>query len=613
MLYTITLIVNFFAFALALWLGLYVVTRSRRSLIAWLTGLTLWSLAGLFLNVLLALNPPPALANPPVWLQLLFPFWQAANFEEQSSNIWLQGWSVTPGIVLWHHATTLMRPGPLSPWRWTRILLGYGAAIAAVIVQAFTPLFFTASTGDPIYLNTLQAGPLYPIFAILLLLYAGMSVANLLRSAQSAPAAMPRKQLIILAIATVIGGLAGVLSIGASAFGLQLPMVILTLLLGIAVGLIGYGVARYSALVDGRTMRRDFFYNAVSIGLVALLYLGVTWLSVRIYNIPSVAIVFAVMLAIISHALIDLARQGLDSIFYRRDTRRLRDNLRQLALRAGEQTDPNENLSLALDSLCSSVRATYGLLVLFDDEQLDLAASYYWQHRELPFTPADLAADDILPLEPNHFSSPFTEAALLIPLYAEAEQLGAIILGRPVNGIHYAQVDLELLLYPSDRMAEVIQSMRREADYLARIADLAEASQPTGTPQPTEISVKAVENALRNMTDFAHLGEHPLATMKLVMSQLPDGTVTHLDRGKAVYSILAEVVEKLRPDGSTPGDPPPREWYAYLILHSAYFEDIPNRDIMARLYISEGTFNRTRRSAIRAVTRTLAEMETLVK
>ncbi|MDH5507570.1 MAG: hypothetical protein OEZ02_10145, partial [Anaerolineae bacterium] len=56
-------------------------------------------------------------------------------------------------------------------------------------------------------------------------------------------------------------------------------------------------------------------------------------------------------------------------------------------------------------------------------------------------------------------------------------------------------------------------------------------------------------------------------------------------------------------------DPPSREWYPFLILRDAYLNDVPNRDIMSRLYISEGTFNRTRRGALRAVTRIVGEME----
>ena len=37
--------------------------------------------------------------------------------------------------------------------------------------------------------------------------------------------------------------------------------------------------------------------------------------------------------------------------------------------------------------------------------------------------------------------------------------------------------------------------------------------------------------------------------------------------------------------------------------------DEPNRDIMSRLYIGEGTFNRARRRALQGVARALQEME----
>ena len=58
-----------------------------------------------------------------------------------------------------------------------------------------------------------------------------------------------------------------------------------------------------------------------------------------------------------------------------------------------------------------------------------------------------------------------------------------------------------------------------------------------------------------------------------------------------------------------PREPIPRQWYPYLILYNAYLENQPNSEIMMRLYISEGTFNRTRRAAIRSLARVLSEME----
>jgi hypothetical protein len=67
----------------------------------------------------------------------------------------------------------------------------------------------------------------------------------------------------------------------------------------------------------------------------------------------------------------------------------------------------------------------------------------------------------------------------------------------------------------------------------------------------------------------------------------------------------------LRPEGDPPpnSSAPTREWHAFIILYNSYVLDEPNRDIMSRLYISEGTFNRTRRRALHTVAESLAEME----
>jgi hypothetical protein len=94
-----------------------------------------------------------------------------------------------------------------------------------------------------------------------------------------------------------------------------------------------------------------------------------------------------------------------------------------------------------------------------------------------------------------------------------------------------------------------------------------------------------------------------------VRSRLSQEQITTLDRGKMVHEVLLEAINKLRPATAISRDPPPREWYPYLILRDAYIEGKSNREIMLGLYISEGTFNRTRRAAVRSVARALGEME----
>lgn len=122
--------------------------------------------------------------------------------------------------------------------------------------------------------------------------------------------------------------------------------------------------------------------------------------------------------------------------------------------------------------------------------------------------------------------------------------------------------------------------------------------------------VALVEDGLRRLLDYSYLGEHKLAHLSLVERELQPGEapITHLDRGKALKEALLQALDKLRPPDSQP-DPPTLEWYPFLVLHDAYVLGEPNREIMSKLYISEGTFNRTRRRAIRALAKALLEME----
>jgi GAF domain-containing protein len=607
MLYWVSTIINFVFLIAAVWLGIYIVSRSPRNPVAWLTGLTLWSVASMFLNMLLAFNPPPVPVELPPWVPLLFPFWPAGTTSSGWSG-WLQGWLVIPAIVFWHHVTVLLRPEKMNPWRWTRVMLGYAAALTAVLIHLNTDLLFSSVSGDPLYLNTLKPGPLYPAFLVLLLLFTIMSLVNLQRSTLSATALMQKKQLKNLTIATLIAGLTGPVALITAIFALPLPRIILSILLGTAVILLGVGVTRYSALMEGRTIRRDFLFNAIALGVITCIYLLVTWISTQLFEVPLEVYILVVLLAIVTHSLIDISGQALDTIIYGKNRQIFRSNINKLSRSIGEK-DLAENLAQILDTMCTSVRATYGLIVLFEEYSLRQIAACQWRRSKLPVSIGDLTSDDVQHLEPEHFPSPLDTAALLMPLYSKAEQIGVIIFGRPVNGINYLPADVDLLLYPSDKVADVIQNTRREEKFISELSDLASSQQSTSAAPSNSISVQVVEDALRNLFDFAHLGDTPLIELNLVRRHLPSSDVTHIDQGKAVHNILSATVEKLRPSDDLPGEPVPREWYPYRILHGAYMEDMLNRDIMSQLYISEGTFNRTRRAAIRSVTRMLQEME----
>ena len=610
-LYWFTFTINLLGLVLALWLGLYMVSRSPKYPIAWLSALTMWSLAGIFLNVLLAINPPPQAYNQPAWMRFMFPFWPAGTLEG-TTNSWLQGWSVVAAFALWNHTTTLMRPGKLNNWRKVRILGGYLLAILAIRAHTVSPILYYEAKSNPLYVNSLQPGPWYPIIGLAMGILAAMSVTNLILVMRETPATLPHQQFMILSFATLFAGLGIPISIAGSVMHWPIPMVVLSLVEVIPVGLIGYGVARYSALVEGRTIRRDFLYNLTILAFVVAVYLLASLMLVRIYLAPAIILVFVPLLAVLTHSLLVSAHRLIDWFFYRRETRRLRTNLQHLIRLVGEGAALGESLDYALDTLCASVRASYGLILTFEEQALHQTAGYQWRAGPIGLKELDLTCDDVVHLAPGQFQVPLEEAALLIPLYAESEQLGAILLGRPENSSHFAPEEVERLLDHSDRIGDLISITRRKAQSLKQIAELAESHQPSVSDQLETIPDETVEVVLRNMFDYTFLADSTLANLHLVRAYLPPGQMTSLDRGKIVHAVILEALDKLRPGPTDPRYPPPREWYPYLILHSAYLEETPNRDIMLRLYISEGTFNRTRRAAIRSLARTLREMEAAI-
>ena len=456
MLHTFTVVVNLIALAMAIWLGMYIVTRSPRSPVAWLAGLALWSIAGFFFNVLLAINPPPSPGLLPLWMRPLLWFWPEDAFDRGWGS-WLQGWQITPAVMIWHHVTVLIRSGRMNPWRWTRVILGYVVALAAILGQRYTGLVFTTVNGDPLYLTTLVAGPLYPLYMVSLFIFTFLSLVNLIRSARAAPTLVQRKQLNLMVTATLIGGLAGPLAFLSYVVHFQMPRVTLSLVLGSAVFMIGYGVARYSALIEGRIIGRDFVYNGVVTLLVATVYLFVVWSSVVIYGVPVAALAIVVLLAILSHSLVDIGRRLFDFLFYGRETRELRAGLRRLAQQGHRAEALEQNLSTALETVSRFVHATYGLVLLFKGDTPQLAASYGWRQGLPEIQAQDLSSDDVVRVSAGKFPPPLEEAALLVPLYSGEIQQGVLILGRPENAITYAGSDVERLVESGDQIAELVR------------------------------------------------------------------------------------------------------------------------------------------------------------
>jgi GAF domain-containing protein len=602
-------VISFVGLTLSLWLGIYVVTRSPRSRVSWLASATLWSLSVYFLSSLTYLHSPPQEAALPWWL----------------------GWSVVMAVPFWFHLSLSLRRGRPTLLQRFWISLVYLLALNIMGMLAYTDWIISGATGDsPLFYSALQPGSLFPLLGLYLLGVPALSLYALWRGWSQATSPPIRRQFAILLWATALAAISGAYTALSVWLGLDAPVLFSNLCLSCAVALLGYGVARYSALLEGRLMAHDFAYSALAAALVIGLYLLVALVSDLVFDVPFIAFIMIILLAIVSHSLYDWARTRLDRLLYRRQYGDLRARLRQLARAATPDQDMQHRLQVALNGLCQALRASKGFVALREGDDFTPVATWR-SDAAIPAVAAhDLVTDELVALPPPGKTLGMANAVLIAPLHAGGDQMGAIVLGRKNSGLAYTEDDLEVLEECADTLGGVIYAARLQEHSVQRIDALlrevrereqalqaqmrqlvADTQPPALADQSERESISAVEEALRHLYDYGYLGEQRLAGLRIVESHLDlanGAPLTHLDRGRALQRLLVAAIDKLKPSTPQPS-PPGREWYQYTILHDCYVLGRLNRDVMSDLFIGEGTFNRARRRAIRAVTKALVEME----
>jgi hypothetical protein len=587
----ITSILTFFAMAVSVWLGCYVVTRSPRSRLAWQAGLTLWALAGLFTDVLVSINPSPA-------------------------TTWWPGWPINLTLALWYHLS--YRTLPPDQARRQRLLpwMAYGQAAVLDVLLLRTQLIVTdVGFGLSVSAKEFVLGPLFPLLPISLLGSGLLILRNFWRARQSTFSVALRKQLNSLVRGTFLAVLAIGYAMGAIVLDVPAPSWPIVLALGLGVGSLGYGIVRYSALVDGRILRHDFAFSGLLTLSLAAFYLAVTWLFFGAAGVPILFAAAVVGLSIVTHTTFEFARRLIDQPFLQRSERALRAALRGAAHDLGERETPDRGLRSALAAVVVSVNARCGAIALREGNDFIIRASFHWK-RVGARLPADLLnVRELTTLPPDATSRPL---AVVAPLITGREPVGAILLGQPKGGPAYGEHDLDLVAEAADRLADLMRHAQQHEAHARQLGEVLgtfharerelqqaiEALRPAASRMLNPPQVAEVEDALRRLYDYSYLGEHSLGAEIFASHSLG----THLDRGKALNLALVAAIEKLRPAGIEPRELPSREWHAYLIMRDAYIHGESNRDIMSRLYVSEATFHRTRRSALRAVTKALFEM-----
>jgi hypothetical protein len=600
---------NFLFLITSLWVGLYVLLRGPKDKASWLVSATLWSLSGYFLNTLISIHSLPGEGALPWW--------------------W--GWSVAISVPFWFHVSVALLPRKLAGRQQTLVVLFYLLALNLIAMEAYTPFIFRAA-GDPSQTRYgyQLPGRLFWLYGLFLLLGPGLSLWNFRKSAELTPNALLRRQFALLQGASLLAAAAAIYSSLSIWLQLSTPTLISALLLGCGSMLLAYGVARWNALAKGRFLGGDFQYAAAAAGLVVGAYLLVAVISNLAFDAPFIAYVFLICFAMITHPLYDFGLGILDRYFSsRRRQATFRSNLRDLARNPHVQEDLQSGLKTMLDSLCQALGVDQAWIALCGGEELVTTGITVGEIRERYRSLAELAKDEARILEKRE--APYAEGFIVAPLLYSDARFGAIAMIPGSGAAMFSEAELDLIDGFADRVAEVLhtsvlqedavsqigamalQFKRRETDLRSqmRMAMEGRVKKPITEGWEAAEFYELVEKALQNMGDYSYLGRHELAHLKAVsriMDCMELDHVTHLDRGKALCALLTTCIDKLRPSDPRPVPPTP-EWRSYIILHDCYISGIQTRGAMSELYISEATFHRARRRAVRAVARAISEME----
>ncbi len=385
------------------------------------------------------------------------------------------------------------------------------------------------------------------------------------------------------------------------------PRVVQDFLSFAGIFILGLSVARHQTWTERRTSLQDFPLTTLStLGLasVAAFFAWREGMPVERMSLVAGFVVLAV-------GVYDLTREFLERLRARKESE-FRKQLRELENENSSERTLRLHLQKGLDLLCETIDAQGGFVAVRRGGNFMVTATSSSVPEGSEFSESLVACEDVSHPKDVQLSS----IAWIAPSFEGQTQVAVVGLEKPRSRTEYSTGSLELLAEVADQIGTIISLGSLQPKQSSQLRELVAESQTNASElksmsgkmldaisdSPDDDFIKIVEDALRHLPDTITLGQSPLAEKMGLQAE------THIERGKQLQQLLIESIESLKPAEKRPPEPLPRIWYNHAVLHDAYVEGVQNREIMARLYISEGTFNRTRRNAIRGLARSLAEM-----
>jgi len=578
MLLQATMIISLFAMAATLWMGFYLFSRGFPSAMSLRVVVVMAALSGFFYGAYnnIFIQVPGSATVRAVLLVIVLGGWYSVTYHVMSERDQVRYRLVEFGI-------------------YTLALLS--------IVFLVQPNSFLFEEGNILYVAHMNpSGWAYKVyggyqfivsFGIMLNLVGGDRVGLTTRG----------KYFLVTSIFPVVSVIYGVFSLGSPT---PAPRIIQDTLAFSGVFVLGLSVARHQTWTERRATLQDFPLTTIStLGLTGAATFFAWKAGMPLENLALVTgfIVLAV-------GLYDLTREFLERQRTRNESE-FRRQLRHLESESDGEVALKSRLLDGLELLCQTINVQGGFVAIRRGEEFLVMASKLSVPVGSVMAESVVACEDIS--QPQ--SDQLPKIAWLAPSFEGQIQVAVVGIRRSGSRMEISSGNLELLAEAADQIGTIVSLSSKHSGQENQLSNaIAESQQKanelnsatnnllnTISTDPDIDFIKMVEEALRNLPDTITLGQSPLAVI------LGMDAENHIERGRELQQLLTASIELLRPADERPPEPLPRIWYNHAILHDAYVEGVQNREIMARLYISEGTFNRTRRNAIRGLARLLVE------
>lgn len=576
MLLEATILVRLITIATTLWMSFYLFARGFASKVTLRAVIILLALA----------------------IESYIAYWNL--FQPTAGSAVLRSELLVIGLTFWYSLICRLLPEQSRQrGRWIENGM-YAFAALTMVVLLQSNAFIEG--GNPLFGSQLQMGATSIVYGLFQLLIVSLILFNLLAE-ERVGLTSRGKFFLIAALFPTLSVLYGIVDFFAD---FRLPHVVPTIFNFTWLFFVGLSVARHQTLTERRTTYQDLPLST----LVVMSFAGVYLYFASRWGVPAQMFSFVIALAVLTHGIYDLTREFLERLRMRHESQ-FRKHLHDLENDLTGEQALKARLQEGLDLLCKTLRAPSGFAAVRAGDQFTVLA-----------TQASLPVGSGIPasfLDCEDVSHPPADQlpgiAWIAPSFEGQKQVAVVGIGESKTKMEYSSGDLDLLAEAADHLGTLFslsnvrsqqndairRSLERSQEKANEMNVLAEEMMDTMESNLNSDFVKHVEDALRNLPDTIKLGQSPLAEKMSIAG------ASHIERGKRLQQMLTGFIEALKPAEKRPPEPLPRMWYNHAVLYDAYVEGVPNREIMSRLYISEGTFNRTRRNAIRGLARLLME------